>query len=224
MNLSAGDTHRPNTSSSAFKKLTFLAQMKLIPWNVPPSQPHILAWETPTQFLEQSWNVTSSLALPWAGGCLEGARPSLAPGVRLSSSSHTPCRRFVDVSVTPTVCGRSEGRHPIQSSVPCHQPNGSLSFTEYRTGRVTDFVIYCFKLLFFALAIGYFNYLLMTLQGLDWGGLGGELFLFHVIWLRWLCWGWKIPHDSSWRRRKGWGLDGSLFLSSSKAFLQEAFL
>ena len=45
MNLSAGDTHRPNTRSSAFKKLTLLAQMKLIPWNVPPSQPHILAWE-----------------------------------------------------------------------------------------------------------------------------------------------------------------------------------
>ena len=54
MTLLAGGTHRPNTSSSAFKKLKFLAQMKLIPWNVPPSQPHILAWETPTQFSEQS--------------------------------------------------------------------------------------------------------------------------------------------------------------------------
>lgn len=54
MNLLADDTHRPNTSSSAFKKLKFLAQMKLIPWNVPPSQPYILAWETPTQFPEQS--------------------------------------------------------------------------------------------------------------------------------------------------------------------------
>lgn len=36
MNLLAGDTHKPNTGSSGFKKLKLPAQMKLIPWNVPP--------------------------------------------------------------------------------------------------------------------------------------------------------------------------------------------
>lgn len=53
-------------------------------------------------------------------------------------------------------------------------------------------------------------------------GFVGQLFLFHVIWLGWLCWGWKIPGGFSWSRRKGWGLDGPLSLTSSRASLHEA--
>ena len=54
------------------------------------------------------------------GSCLEGTHPPLAPGVWFSHS----LPEFVYVSATPIVCGHSEGRHPIQSSVLCHQPKG----------------------------------------------------------------------------------------------------
>ena len=54
------------------------------------------------------------------GSCLEGTHPPLAPGMWFSHS----LPEFVYVSATPIVCGHSEGRHPIQSSVLCHQPKG----------------------------------------------------------------------------------------------------